>query len=78
VPVLDAIGPAVTAAVLPDHPVPIATGKHTRTPVPVSVRARDRQPDAVRTFDEVACRAGALGAMKNGDLMAALFPRPAL
>ena len=72
--VLDAIPAAdLNAAVLPDHPVPVTIGKHTRTPVPVAVRLVDREPDAVTTFDEIACPAGALGAMANGDLMSLLF-----
>jgi len=74
--VLAAVGREVTAVVLADHPVPVATGKHTRTPVPVAIRQWGRPPDGVRTFDEVACREGSLGAMKNGDLMALLFGPP--
>jgi len=71
--VLDAAGPAVNAAVLPDHPVPIALGKHTRVPVPVSVRMNGTEADHVQTFDEIACPNGTLGPMVNGDLMELLF-----
>ena len=60
--------------VLPDHPTSSLTGGHMRTPVPVAVRTPGRTPDDVRTFDEVACPMGALGAMENGDLMRFLFP----
>lgn len=67
--VLDAVGPTVTFAVLPDHPVPLASGRHTRTPVPVSVWRPGWTPDAVRVYSEVTCPAGALGAMKGRDLM---------
>lgn len=74
--VLDAVGPSVNAAVLPDHPVPLAIGKHTRTPVPVSVRMVGAPPDPVRSFDELACPQGVLGAMRNGDLMTLLFGQP--
>ncbi|MBT3193598.1 MAG: cofactor-independent phosphoglycerate mutase [Verrucomicrobia bacterium] len=70
--VLDAIGPEIATAVLPDHPVPIATGKHTRTPVPVSVYQPGVEADTVQTFDEIACPTGSIGAIKNGDLMALL------
>jgi 2,3-bisphosphoglycerate-independent phosphoglycerate mutase len=52
----------------------VALGKHTRTPVPVAVRMAGVEPDGVRTFDEVACRAGALGALKGDGLMRLLFP----
>jgi len=73
--VLAAVDPAVTLAVLPDHPVPIRTGKHTRTPVPVSVRRADWTPDGVQLYDEEACRHGALGAMKGREFMDLLFGR---
>ncbi len=72
-PVMDAIGPEINVAVLPDHPVPIALGKHTRTPVPVAVRMAGVTPDAVDTFDEFACLRGSLGALANGDFMRHLF-----
>lgn len=75
-PVLEHVGPAINAAVLPDHPVPIALGKHTRTPVPVAVRMMGMAPDGVTCYDEVACRRGALGALVNGDFMALLFGKP--
>jgi len=71
--VLGAVGRNVNAAVLPDHPVPVAIGKHTRLPVPLSVRKAGLAPDAVQTFDEIACKQGSLGAMSNGDLMNLLF-----
>ncbi len=72
-PVLDAIGPDVNVAVLPDHPVPLSIGKHTRTPVPVSVRMVGQDPDSVSVFDETACKEGTLGALAKGDLMELLF-----
>jgi 2,3-bisphosphoglycerate-independent phosphoglycerate mutase len=74
--VLAAVGREVSAVVLPDHPVPIALGKHTRTPVPVAVRMWGNPPDGVRTFDEIACKQGSLGALKDGDLMSLLFGPP--
>jgi 2,3-bisphosphoglycerate-independent phosphoglycerate mutase len=71
--VLAAVGGGVNAAVLADHPVPVATGKHTRTPVPVAVRMRGIAPDGVGGYDEVACLKGRLGGMKGADLMNLLF-----
>jgi len=71
--VLDAVGPDVNAAVLPDHPVPIAAGKHTRTPVPVAVRMAGEAPDEVTFYDEQSCLNGILGAMAGDDLMNLLF-----
>jgi len=71
--VLAAAEPDLRVAVLPDHPVPVSLGKHTRVPVPVAVRMAGVAPDAVQTFDEIACPRGALGAMEDGDLMDLLF-----
>ena len=64
-----ALGDTVSYCVLPDHPVPIRLGKHTRTPVPVAVYQPGETPDAVETYDEVACPKGALGLLKGGELM---------
>lgn len=73
VPVLDALGPSLNAAVLPDHPVPIATGRHTRTPVPVAVRMAGVPPDGVACFNETDCLSGSLGALRGDGLMRILF-----
>lgn len=72
--VLAAMGDNLNAAVLPDHPVPIATGRHTRVPSPVSVKMKGMHPDSVTSYDEIAVKSGSLGAMTNGDLMRLLFP----
>jgi 2,3-bisphosphoglycerate-independent phosphoglycerate mutase len=71
--VLAAVGPAVNAAVLPDHPVPIAIGKHTRTPVPVAVRMAGVAPDGVTAFNEIDCLRGSLGALQGDQFMRLLF-----
>ena len=76
VPVLNAVDDTVNTVVLPDHPVPLALGKHTRTPVPVSARIAGHEPDPVQLYSEQTCPQGALGAMSNGDLMATLFGPP--
>jgi 2,3-bisphosphoglycerate-independent phosphoglycerate mutase len=73
--VLAACGPDVTCVVLPDHPVPLATGKHTRTPVPVAICGPGFPPDGVQSYDEVCAPHGALGALKGPDLMNLLFAR---
>ena len=67
--VMVAAGPDVAYCVLPDHPVPLATGKHTRTPVPLAVYQPGVEPDNVETFDESAARRGELGYLKGSDLM---------
>jgi len=75
--VLDGIkGKPVTTVVLPDHPVPVRLGKHTRTPVPVSIAGPGWTADTVATFDEVCCLDGALGHLVNDDLMTRLFGQP--
>ena len=69
--------PAGTAfAVLPDHPVPLALGKHTRTPVPVAVWQPGIEPDTVQHYSEADAPNGSLGAMKASDFMDLLFARP--
>jgi len=72
-PVMAACGDAVRYVVLPDHPVPIATGKHTRLPVPVAVTGLP--PDDVDRFDEVSAAHGRLGALFGQDLMNLLCGR---
>ena len=69
-------GDAITYAVLPDHPVPVALGRHTRTPVPVAVRRPGWTPDAVQAFDESSCLQGALGRLSGSGLMDLLFRVP--
>ncbi len=73
VPVMEAVGPDANYAVLPDHPVPIRLGKHTRIPVPVSVRMAGVSPDGIQVYSESDCPLGALGAMKADGLMRVLF-----
>ncbi len=60
-------------ALLPDHPVPVRIGKHTRIPVPVAVLKNGFDADEVQIFDEVECLKGSLGLMKQDDLMKILF-----
>lgn len=72
-PVLDAVGPETNCAVLPDHPVPLRIGRHTRTPVPVSARVAGRTPDGIMAFSEMDCPQGTLGAMAGDGLMRVLL-----
>ena len=72
-PVLDAVGPETNCAVLPDHPVPIKIGRHTRIPVPVSARVVGTVPDGITAYSELDCPQGTLGAMKGDGLMRVLF-----
>ncbi|MBN1900743.1 cofactor-independent phosphoglycerate mutase [Candidatus Sumerlaeota bacterium] len=63
----------LTAAVLPDHPVPVKLRKHTRTPVPVSMCGPGLEPDSIMQYDEIECPKGILGSLKGDELMKALF-----
>ncbi len=64
-----ALGDSVAYCVLPDHPVPLRLGKHTRTPVPVAVYQPGVAPDAVAAYDEIGCPQGALGHLEGSALM---------
>ena len=67
--VMARLGDGVAYCVLPDHPVPLRLGKHTRTPVPFAVCQPGVAPDAVETYGEMAAQAGALGRLQGGELM---------
>ena len=67
--VIKTAGDKIAYAVLPDHPVPLTTGKHTRTPVPVAVWQPAKTPDSVQTYDEIEAPKGSLGLLKGSELM---------
>ena len=67
--VMDALGDKVAYCVLPDHPVPLRLGKHTRTPVPVSIYQPGNEADAVAAYSEAEAMKGSLGHLAGGDLM---------
>lgn len=66
--VMRELGDEVAYCVLPDHPVPISIGKHTRTPVPVAVYQPGNEPDKVSVYDEKSAKRGALGFLKGAEL----------
>jgi 2,3-bisphosphoglycerate-independent phosphoglycerate mutase len=66
---LETRGMEAVIAVLPDHPTPIAHGKHVRDPVPVAIRDPRRPPDAVERFDEESVKAGELGHMRGAEFV---------
>ena len=59
----------VSIAVLPDHPTPCELRTHTSEPVPFLIYYPGIEPDAVQTFDEVACNEGIYGVMKENEFM---------
>lgn len=63
----------VTIAVLPDHPTPCAHRTHTAEPVPFLIYTPGMEPDAVQTFDEVACQQGAYGTLEKDEFIRALL-----
>ena len=71
--VMARLGDATAYCVLPDHPVPLRLGKHTRTPVPVAVCQPGNEADRVASYGERAALEGSLGAMKGGELMDVLL-----
>jgi 2,3-bisphosphoglycerate-independent phosphoglycerate mutase len=58
-------------AVLPDHPTPVAHGKHVRDPVPVAIWDPRQAADQVERFDELSVRAGSLGHMRGSEFIEA-------
>jgi 2,3-bisphosphoglycerate-independent phosphoglycerate mutase len=63
---LAADGIEAVISILPDHPTPVASGQHGRSPVPVAVWNPRLSADSVRRFDEDSVKAGNLGLM-HGD-----------
>ena len=59
----------VSIAVLPDHPTPCELRTHTSEPVPFLIYYPGIEPDAVQTFDEVSCKEGIYGVMKENEFM---------
>ena len=56
-------------AVLPDHPTPCELRTHTAEPVPFLIYYPGIEPDGVQTFDELACKEGIYGVMKENEFM---------
>ena len=59
----------VAIAVLPDHPTPCELRTHTAEPVPFLIYYPGIEPDEVQTFDEIACKEGIYGVMKENEFM---------
>ena len=59
----------VSIAVLPDHPTPCELRTHTAEPVPFLISYPGIEPDDVQTFDEIACKEGIYGVMKENEFM---------
>ena len=59
----------VSIAVLPDHPTPCELRTHTAESVPFLIYYPGIEPDGVQTFDEIACKEGIYGVMKENEFM---------
>ena len=59
----------VAIAGLPDHPTPCELRTHTAEPVPFLIYYPGIEPDGVQTFDEMACKEGIYGVMKENEFM---------
>lgn len=59
----------VAIAVLPDHPTPCELRTHTAEPVPFLIYYPGIEPDSVETFDEISCKEGIYGVMKENEFM---------
>ncbi|MDK2970589.1 MAG: 2,3-bisphosphoglycerate-independent phosphoglycerate mutase [Candidatus Sumerlaeota bacterium] len=70
---LDKRGEPYVAAVLPDHPTPVAKRIHTRDPIPFAIRDPRQAADAVQAYDEVSCRDGALGIVEGDTFIRTFF-----
>ncbi len=62
----------VAIAVLPDHPTPCSLRTHTSDPVPFLIYHPGIEPDSVASFDEIACKNGYYGQLKD-DLFMNIF-----
>jgi 2,3-bisphosphoglycerate-independent phosphoglycerate mutase len=59
--------------VMPDHPTPVSTKKHSHGFVPFAVCGKGIQADAIKTYDEVAAQASGLNFPKGWELIPALM-----
>jgi len=59
----------VAIAVLPDHPTPCELRTHTAEPVPFLIYYPGIESDSVETFDEISCKEGIYGVMKENEFM---------
>ena len=68
-PILRTLSPALSIALLPDHPTPVAHRTHTAEPVPCCIHTPGIEPDQVQTFDEQACQQGAYGLLQGDEFI---------
>nr|WP_231475819.1 hypothetical protein [Methanobrevibacter oralis] len=65
-PVIESLnGQKFKAAILPDHPTPIALGTHTRDDVPLIIYSSTKEGDDCESFDEFGVLKGSLEKKKD-------------
>jgi len=64
---------SLSIALLPDHPTPVAHRTHTNESIPFCICSPEVEPDAVSTFDEVACQQGAYGLLQGDEFIETLM-----
>ena len=73
-PIIDSLsGEDFKAAILPDHPTPIALGTHTRDDVPLVVYSSSRDGDGCTSFDEEGVKTGSIEKKEGYKLMSRLI-----
>ncbi len=70
--ILDGLKEPYAISISPDHPTPVATGTHSRTPVPFAIKSPGLKPDGVKKFDESSARGGAFGLIEHDYLISIL------
>lgn len=59
-------------SISPDHPTPVSTGTHSRTPVPFAIKSPGLKADGVKKFDEESAKKGAFGTVTDDFLISLL------
>jgi 2,3-bisphosphoglycerate-independent phosphoglycerate mutase len=73
-PIIDSLsGQDFKAAILPDHPTPIALGTHTRDDVPLVVYSSAKDGDECTSFDEEGVKTGSIEKKEGYKLMSRLI-----
>ncbi len=63
----------VCMAVLPDHPTPVELRIHVNEPVPFLIYHNSIDADSVSQYDEVSCRAGSYGLLRQDEFIHTLM-----
>jgi len=70
--ILNGLKEPYAISISPDHPTPVSTGTHSRTPIPFAIKSPSLKPDGVKKFDEKSAKKGAFGNVENDFLISLL------